>query len=266
MYARGSLGCSIRSSSHARDRRSRPPAAAPPCPRGGEVPRRRVDAQVGREALVAVDALDRVRPTPRRCRSRRTAPRAGRRSAQRGEQAREQPLVIEDPVEGGVGEDRVDRLGQLELEQVRDDQLDPVAEPLPRELGDHRRRGVDADHPPAGNPLEERRVTRPLPQPASSTVSSPSARAGRAPPAPSPPAVRRPGRRSPRPSRGVTRSPRRSQRRGHRAAIGAARCLEGVDRPRRPKGHADVVEAVEQAVLDLLVDLEPTTPPAKSTV
>jgi hypothetical protein len=31
---------------------------------------------------------------------------------------REQRVVIVDPVEGGVREDRVDRLGQIELDQV----------------------------------------------------------------------------------------------------------------------------------------------------
>ena len=79
-------------------------------------------------------------------------------------------------MEGGVREDRVDRLVELELEQVGDAELDAVAElgQLLASVLDHRRRGVDADHPALGQAFQSSFVTRPLPQPASSTVSLPS--------------------------------------------------------------------------------------------
>ena len=45
--------------------------------------------------------------------------------------------------------------------------------------------------------------------------------------------------------------------RRHRAAVGGAGGLEGVDRARVLQRDPDVVEPVEEPVLDLLVDLEP---------
>ena len=93
--------------------------------------------------------------------------------AERRGQALEEPVVVGDPVEGGGREDRVDGLVQLQLEQVGDEHLDARAEPLPRLL-DHRGRAVDGDDVAARQPLHSAAVTRPVPQPASSTRSSPS--------------------------------------------------------------------------------------------
>lgn len=54
--------------------------------------------------------------------------------AQRGAQARKERRVIGDPVEGRGGEDRVDGILQLEVEQIAHPHLRPVAEPPARDL------------------------------------------------------------------------------------------------------------------------------------
>ena len=68
-------------------------------------------------------------------------------------QVREQRVVVEDPVEGRGGQDRVHRLVERErTPEVRHDVLDPVAErrqPLAGRV-DHRRRTVERDDVPAG--------------------------------------------------------------------------------------------------------------------
>ena len=77
-----------------------------------------------------------------------------------------------------------------------------VAEVLARLL-DHLLGAVERDHPSRrAAASSSSAVTRPEPQPASSTVSSPPARAARAPPSPTRTAGRRRGRRSRRPTRG----------------------------------------------------------------
>ena len=102
---------------------------------------------------------------------RAAAPRAGGRTA----------LVVGDPVEDGVREHGVDRLVELERGQVGLEDGGAVAERRAR-LRDHRRaRRPRRSRGRAGSRSSSSRVTRPLPQPASSTVSSPAARAGRAP-------------------------------------------------------------------------------------
>ena len=70
-------------------------------------------------------------------------------------QAREQPLVVGDPVEGGGREDRVDGLVEVELEQVADAQVRVRPEPLAGGV-DHRGRLVDRDHAPARQALDQR--------------------------------------------------------------------------------------------------------------
>jgi hypothetical protein len=87
-------------------------------------------------------------------------------------QAPEQPVVVGDPVEGGGREDRVDRLAEVELEQVADAQV---------RVGPSRSRAasiIEGDSSiaitrPCGSRSISACVMRPEPQPASSTVSSP---------------------------------------------------------------------------------------------
>jgi hypothetical protein len=62
-------------------------------------------------------------------------------------QVREEPLVVADPVERRRGEDRVNRLVQLQLEQVGAADVDLRREQRSRLL-DHRGSGVDRDHAP----------------------------------------------------------------------------------------------------------------------
>ena len=102
----------------------------------GEVPATGDAAEVRREALVPVDVLERVQELvevadPAALRLQH-APRAKRRI-----EAREQLPVVQDPVERRVGEDGVNRLVEVQVEQVGDDELGPVGERLPRPL-DHR--------------------------------------------------------------------------------------------------------------------------------
>ncbi len=93
--------------------------------------------------------------------------------AKRRAQAPEQPVVVGDPVEGRRREDRVDGLLEVELEQIAHAHI---------HAGPSRRRAaatIDADAStamtrPPGRRSSSAWVIRPEPQPASSTVSSPS--------------------------------------------------------------------------------------------
>ena len=73
---------------------------------------------------------------------------------QRRIQAREQQLVVGDPVERGGRDDRVDRPVKGQLEQVGREHLGAVAEPRPRLL-DHRRTAVDGDDRAVGHTLDQ---------------------------------------------------------------------------------------------------------------
>ena len=90
------------------------------------------------------------------------------------EQRGEQRVVVVDPVEGGVGEDRVDRLGQRPARPGPGTARSPGRRAPPRRARPStaprrpRTRGPRAPGRPASP------VTRPEPQPASSTTSSPS--------------------------------------------------------------------------------------------
>ena len=138
----------------------------------------------------------------------------------------EQPLVVEDPVEGRVREDRVDRLVELELEQVRD----PTARP-----GRRTRRGaaracsiIDSEpSTPITRPSGRRSSSRRGHPPAAAAgvehgLAAGELEASERPRAPTPPAGRRPGRRSRRPTR-PAQVRRRSRVHGPQLA-----------RPRRP--------------------------------
>lgn len=58
--------------------------------------------------------------------------------------------MVGHPVKGGVGEDRVHHLAELELGEVGDDQLDAIGvSELLAGVGDHRRSRVDPDDAPA---------------------------------------------------------------------------------------------------------------------
>ena len=129
----------------------------------------------------------------------RDQPSAG---AQRRAQAREQALVVGDPVEGGGREDRVHGLLQLQLEQVDD---------RARRLRPSRSRAastIDCDAStaitrPRGRRSISASVIRPEPQPASSTARRRSARAASSTSARAPASARRSGRSS-RPSHSRT--------------------------------------------------------------
>ena len=69
--------------------------------------------------------------------------------AQRRVEAREEALVVGDPVEDGGREDGVDRLVELQLGEVGDQIVGAVAEALARLL-DHRLGAVDGDHAALG--------------------------------------------------------------------------------------------------------------------
>jgi hypothetical protein len=71
-----------------------------------------------------------------------------------GVEAREEGVVVGDPVEDCIRERRVDRLIELELDQVGADHLGPLAERRPGAL-DHRRRGVDRHYAASWKPLEQ---------------------------------------------------------------------------------------------------------------
>ena len=75
-------------------------------------------------------------------------------------QAREQAVVVGDPVEGGGREDRVGTLLELELEQIELAQLDTTLRDRGRQPAsgglDHRRGGIHRDHPPARQPRQQR--------------------------------------------------------------------------------------------------------------
>ena len=189
---------------------------------------------------------------------------------QRRVQAREERVVVEDPVEGRGREDQVDRLVELQLEQVGDEIVGPVAERLARLL-DHRLGAVDARSPgpragarpaasrdPARAAAGVEHVSSPRSSSRSSTSSAPlELRVGD-------PVV---GLGVPLAGPGVHRIAGRSQRRSS----------PGPRRPRRrPRSRrsrrafssviADVVEAVEQPVLDVLSISNSKTPAAQLTV
>ena len=90
-------------------------------------------------------------PSPPHC----TLSRPPGRSA--AASAREQRVVVGHPVEGRVGEHRVDLLAVVQAQ--RGEVGPPHVDRLPRELlaraGDHVGRGVDGDDPPARQPLEQ---------------------------------------------------------------------------------------------------------------
>ena len=77
---------------------------------------------------------------------------------QRGVQAGEERVVVGDPVERRGREDRVDRLGELELGEVgHGERRCGRRRARSRASLDHRRRAVDGDHAPARQALEQRR-------------------------------------------------------------------------------------------------------------
>ena len=87
-------------------------------------------------------------PSPPHCATNWPPGRSSRRS--RANSA----VVVEDPVKRGRRDHGVDRLGQLELEQVAADHGHAIGgQALARALG-HRDRAVDGDHVPARQPLE----------------------------------------------------------------------------------------------------------------
>ncbi len=108
-------------------------------PRAGPVPERgmvdRVDRGLDVGDVAGAAAL-------------RREPAAG---LQRRVQAGEQPLMVGDPVERRRREDRVHRLVELELDQVRGERRDAAL----AGLGHHRLAAVDGDHRPIGNALDD---------------------------------------------------------------------------------------------------------------
>ena len=197
----------------------------------GELPREQGPAQIWREALVAAERVDRPLELGHvaLAAALRLEPPAG---AQRRVESLKQPVVVEHPVEGGVGEDRVDRLVQLELGEVGEQRLVPRAATRRAPC-----RSSTASRPPRSpSPAEAARPKAASPGHCRSRRRALSrrlqARVAPAPRGPIPPADRRGCRSWPRPN------PRchpgwalpRSQRGGHRAAIGAPGGLESGDR------------------------------------
>jgi len=76
-------------------------------------------------------------------------------ASQRGVQATEQCLVIGNPVERGGRQDRIDRLVQLHLQQIRSADVRIGAQPLTGG-GDHRLGHIHSDHPAVRQPLHQR--------------------------------------------------------------------------------------------------------------
>ncbi len=110
-------------------------------------------------------------------------------------------------MEDGAGEDGVDRLVQLQLVRSETSTSSP-GRSTSRTFSTIEGEPSTATTRPRGSRSISSPVTRPLPQPASSTVSSPPAAGGRAPSAPTLRGDRRRGGSSRRPSRG---SPTRHQ-------------------------------------------------------
>ena len=171
-------------------------------------------------------------------------------------QVAEQRVVVGDPVERGGREDRVDRAARAAAAaEVGHDELDPVAEPgQPLARGrDHRGRPVERDHPPARQPRARSSVTRPEPQPASRTVSSPAS-ARRSSTAAAPAGHRGPATRSyvRRPSRGsgapVSPGRRPARRRCRREpATAVARVVAGTGPPAQPEPRHERPEQQQRA-------------------
>src|SRR5213082_2178570 len=69
-------------------------------------------------------------------------------------QAPEQAVVIGDPVEDRVGEHRVDRLFELQIHEIAEDDRGALAERPPGSL-DHGGRGIDRHDATSGQALEQ---------------------------------------------------------------------------------------------------------------
>ena len=151
----GSLG--RRAQPAARRAEARRPAGAPRSSGGAGVVPRRLEVA---EGLGVGLAREHARRPGAQQLDVALPPALGHELAPRGQraaQAREQPLVIGDPVKGRGREHGVDRLLQLELEQVADANHPPRTRPQPlARRRDHRLRRVEGDHPPARQPLEQR--------------------------------------------------------------------------------------------------------------
>ena len=160
-----------------------------------------------RTARAADLARDRVEARDvARAAALRHQPAAG---PQRGVQALEEALVVGHPVEDGVGEDGVDRLVELELGEVGLRTRRPRSPSASRARSTIDGEASTATTWPPRQPLAAASaVTRPVPQPASSTVSSPrSSQAVEHLGRPTRAAGPRRGRRWRRPSRGRVTAP-----------------------------------------------------------
>ena len=243
----GPLGCTCRSSSQQRTRvEARPLQPHLRVARRGEVPGARDPAKVGGEALVAVDALDRVQElldvadaAALRLQVARPAeaPSAGGRTGggDRGSNGRWRWRRSRRPARPARARAGRRRSARPRRRATRAPWRSSTARRRRRSPG--RAAGARAA---AGSPARCRSPRR-----------APSrrrpARAGRSPRAPIPPAGRRPGRRSRRPSRVARRPAHREVVTGPRSP--PPRGLEGRDRGLSLEGEADVVEPVQQAML-----------------
>ena len=145
-----------------------------------------IAAQVGGEALVALQRLQ--RPLPLGDVALAAALRLDHAARpQRREQAREEQLVVEDPVEGGVREDRVDlvRSSSSSRSETISSTRSPGRRGSRAACSIIDARAVDADHAAVGQALDEQAWSRAR---CRSRRRGPSrhraGRAGRAPPAP----------------------------------------------------------------------------------
>ena len=178
MNSRGSSGLGDRSGSsqHSTSVEAAALRAALGLPGTGEVPAaRRQPARGARRRARSAATASQAAMNARRCPRRRTAPRSRPPGRSHDATRVEERLVVGDPVEGRGREDDVHRLGEPRARAGRSGSRSTSGpQPRPRLL-DHRRRAVDADQPAAASGRRSSRssVTRPQPQPASSTVSSP---------------------------------------------------------------------------------------------
>ena len=173
-YSTARAGATGHGSSHVRTSRSRRPPAARGLLRGGRsstAPPSRPGARRTAAAPPTSRAAPWKRSTLPVAAALRHQPPAG---PQRRVQAGEQRVVVGHPVEHGVGEGGVHRLVELELGQVGLEHGGAVVQVLRAPARPSRARRRPPSRGRAGRRSSSSLVTRPLPQPASSTVSSPS--------------------------------------------------------------------------------------------
>ena len=242
-------------------RRSRRRAAAPRSPRA-----RRSSTARSKPSKCGGEGSRRRRPRRSLARSSATLPCAAALGDERGRRAAAPRAGARrgaswSRIQWKTALEKTTSTGSLELElgQVGDQVARRRSPSALARLLDHRGGAVDGDHAALGQALDQHRGD---PAAAAAGVEHASrrraARAGRGPRSrPLLLGIGDPVVGLRRPSRGPASIAAHPQRRRHRAAVGRRRDgLEGVDRAGVLQRDADVVEAVQQPVLDVGLDLE----------